>query len=60
LTWIKHPSAAPPENCNRTGALEPTGSPKGGAPGWVEALMREFLAAAAISAIIIGVMLGIG
>jgi hypothetical protein len=33
--------------------------PEGGAPDW-EALMREFFAALAISALIIGVMLGVG
>ena len=35
------------------------GLPEGGAPDW-EALMREFFAALAISALIIGVMLGVG
>jgi hypothetical protein len=60
LTWIKPASPSPPDNCHRTGVSEPTGFARGSAPEWVEALMREFLAAAAISAIIIGVMLGIG
>jgi len=60
LTWIKPASLWPPDNCHRAGVSEPTGFARGGAPGWVEALMREFLAAAAISAIMIGVMLAIG
>ena len=59
LTWIKPAIASLPESSNRTGALKPTGLTKGGAP-ISEEIMREFLAAAAISAIIIGVMLGIG
>ncbi len=46
---------------NRTGALEPTGlTRERRAARRREALMREFLAAAAISAIMIGVMLAIG
>ena len=59
---LDQPDKSPPTGeWNRTGALESTGltvrearrSPE-------ETLMREFLAAAAISAIMIGVMLAIG
>jgi hypothetical protein len=55
LTWIKPVISALPENSNRTG-----GATVGRRTGFWEAIMREFLAAAAISALIIGVMLGVG
>jgi hypothetical protein len=61
LTWIKPASPSSRENSNGTGALEPTRLTEGKRTGLPrEALMREFLVAAAVSAIIIGVMLGIG
>jgi hypothetical protein len=61
LTWIKPASPSLQENFNCTSAPEPTGLTEGRRAGFPrEALMREFLAAVAISAMIIGVMLSVG
>jgi hypothetical protein len=59
---LDQPDKSPPAGeWNRTGALEPTGAhPREARLAAWEAIMREFLAAAAISAIMIGVMLAIG
>jgi hypothetical protein len=56
LTWVKRLGAPRTDDGVAPASRWPQ---RGAAPVLEEALMREFLAAAAISAVIIGLMLGV-